>query len=107
ELLTLSVLGPDIAASLQELTVRVARAFVADNCMLFLQQEAACYTAQPVSDDVVSDLAPLCETVCELAATVVAPPRRGYRAFLGVPIALPNAPALALLLVCREQPTPF
>ena len=106
ELLALSVLDDDVVAALQQLTVRVARAFDADNCLLLLSQEATCYTAKPVSDSVIADLAPLCETVCEMSTTVIAPTGRAYRAFAGVPLAQGNTP-LALLLLCRTRPVPF
>ncbi|HEU0031997.1 MAG TPA: diguanylate cyclase [Kofleriaceae bacterium] len=108
ELLAMSVFGVDLSASLHELTVHVARAFDADDCILLLQQENTCYTAREVSEQVIEDLIPLCETVCQFPTTLIAParPDRPYRAFLGVPLSHDNSP-LAMLLLCRRAPVPF
>jgi diguanylate cyclase (GGDEF)-like protein len=109
ELLALSVFGVDLAETLKDLATRLARAFEADDCVVLLPEEASCYAARQIPDQVMTDLAPLCETVCQFATTVIAPPRPGrpYRAFLGLPLSRGNAPPLALLLLCREAPIPF
>jgi len=109
ELVSLSMFGVDLPSALQELVVRLARAFAADDCVLLMPEEAVCYMARQVSDAVTADLMTLCETVCQFGTTVIAPERPGrpYRAFLGLPLSHDNAPPLALLLLCRESPTPF
>ncbi|MBA3397174.1 MAG: diguanylate cyclase [Deltaproteobacteria bacterium] len=109
ELLTLTVFGVSLPETLQEMAARLARAFDADDCVIVLSEEATCYTARGVSEEVLADLEPLCETVCQFATTVIAPPRpdRPYQAFLGVPLGHDNAPPIALVLLCREQPVPF
>jgi hypothetical protein len=105
----MSVFGVDLPATLQALAVLLARAFAADDCVLLLPEEETCYTARHLSDQVMNDLAPLCDTVCQFATTVIAPPRpdRPYRAFFGLPLSHDNALPLAQLLLCRERPVPF
>ena len=109
ELLALSVFGVDLPETLKDLATRLARAFNADDCVVLLPEEASCYAARQIPDQVMTDLAPLCETVCQFSTTVIAPARPGrpYRAFLGLPLSHDNAPPLALLLLCREAPIPF
>ena len=109
ELLCLSLFGQDLPTTLEELARRMARAFGADNCVILFPESATCYTAHPISESVVSNLAQLCDTVCQFVTTVIAPdrPDRPYRAFLGLPLAHDNAPPVAQLLLCREQPVPF
>src|SRR5688572_20648555 len=65
--------------------------------------------AQRASDAVVADRARLCEQVAGFSTTVIAPARPGrpYRAFLGIPLAMENAPPVAIVLLCRAQPIPF
>jgi serine/threonine-protein kinase len=109
ELLGVSVFGVDLPTTLQALAVRLARAFAADDCVILLPEAATCYTARELSDQVMADLAPLCDTVCQFATTVIAPPRpdRPYRAFFGLPLSHDNTLPLAQLLLCRESPIPF
>jgi len=109
ELLSLSVFGVSLPTILQELAIRLARAFGADDCVVLLPEEATCYMARKVASEVVTDLARLCDTVCQFATTVIAPPRPGrpYCAFLGIPLSHNNAPPLAQLLLCRARPVPF
>ncbi|HEY5933433.1 MAG TPA: diguanylate cyclase, partial [Kofleriaceae bacterium] len=109
ELLTLSVFGVDLPETLQDLATRLATAFDADDCVVLLPEEASCYASRQIPDHVMTDLAPLCETVCQFATTVIVPshPDLPYRAFLGLPLAYDNAPPLALLILCREAPVPF
>jgi diguanylate cyclase (GGDEF)-like protein len=108
ELLSLSLFGLDLPTSLTQLAIRLTRAFAADDCVVLLPEEATCYTAHEISNDAVADLALLCDTICQFATTVIAPPRpdRPYRAFLGLPLTHNNAP-LALLMLCRESPVAF
>ncbi|MCX5743830.1 MAG: peptidylprolyl isomerase [Proteobacteria bacterium] len=109
ELLNLSVFGQDLPTTLQGLASHMASAFDADNCVILLPEGTTCYTARPISDDVLADLAPLSEIVCDFGTTVIVPPRadRPYRAFIGLPLAHNNAPPIAMILLCRESPVPF
>jgi len=109
ELLCESLFGADLGVALQELTMRLARAFDADDCILLLSDDASCFTASQISEEVVTELAPLCERVCQLGTTLIAPARREhpYRSFLGVPLVHDSAASLALLLLCRRRPLPF
>jgi diguanylate cyclase (GGDEF)-like protein len=109
ELLPLALAGGDLAQALTDLVTVVARAFEVDDCLLMMAQEATCYSSQELTPKVLHALMPLCESVCQLATPVLAPPRpdRPYRAFLGVPIAQDNAPPVAHLVLCRTTPLPF
>ncbi|MEJ7599663.1 MAG: diguanylate cyclase [Kofleriaceae bacterium] len=108
-LVSTSLFGVELPTTLQQLARRLASAFDADDCMVMLPQEGSCYTAREVSEQVMTELLPLCETICQFGATVIAPPRteHPYRAFLGLPLSFGNAPPLALVLLCREAPLSF
>jgi diguanylate cyclase (GGDEF)-like protein len=84
-------------------------AFAADECVIILPEQARCYATRALPDELIADLAPLCETVCQFATAVVTPPRPGgpYRSFLGLSLSQNNAPPLALLMLCREACVPF
>lgn len=109
ELLGFSAFGPDLPTTLHELASRLARAFDANDCIVVLPEEGTSYAARDIDEAVISELATLCDTVCQFSTTVIAPPRPGrpYRAFLGLALAHDNAPPAALLLLCRESPVPF
>lgn len=109
ELVSFSVFGGELPATLQDLATRLARAFGADDCLIVLPEQATCFTSRAMSDDVVAELAKLCDTVCQFATTVIAPARadRPYRALLGLPLAHDNAPPMAQVLLCRTTPEPF
>ena len=109
ELVSLSVFGPDLSTTLKDLASRLARAFAADDCVVVLPEAATAFTARETSDEVVADLATLCETVGQFATTVIASPRpdRPYRTFLGLSLAHRSGPPIAQLLLCRTSPVPF
>jgi diguanylate cyclase (GGDEF)-like protein len=109
ELLGLTVMGGELPDLLDELVVRVARAFDADDCVFIHDQEATGYTARPISSESLQALMPLCETVCEFGVGLVAKAdaRRPYRSFLGVSLSHENAPPIAHILLCRMDPIPF
>ncbi len=109
ELLGVSVFGLDVTTQLTELAIRLTAACGADDCVIILPEQARCYSARAHSDDVIANLAPLCETVCQLATSVIAPPRpdRPYRSFLGLALSQNDAPPLAMLMLCRETSVPF
>lgn len=81
-LVSTSLFGVELPTTLQQLARRLASAFDADDCMVMLPQEGSCYTAREVSEQVMTELLPLCETICQFGATVIAPPRteHPYRA---------------------------
>jgi diguanylate cyclase (GGDEF)-like protein len=109
ELLTLSMLGGDLPATLVDVCVRATTAFDADDCILIMTNESTCYTARSISEEVLQALVPICDTVCALGSTLIAQPRteHPYRTFLGVPLTHENAPAVAHLLLCRTDAVPF
>lgn len=109
ELLGVSVFGLDVTTKLTELATRLTSASGADNCVIILPEQARCYSARALSDEVIATLAPLCETVCQLATSVIAPPQPGhlYRSFLGLSLAQNDGPPLAMLMLCRETAVPF
>ena len=109
ELLTLSMLGGDLPATLVDVCVRATRAFDADDCLLIMMNENTCYTAGTISEQVLQALVPVCDMVCMLGTTLVtqAKSEHPYRTFLGVPLTHENAPPLAHLLLCRTDSVPF
>ncbi len=109
ELVSVSVFGQDLPTTLEQLAVRLATAFGADDCIVLLPEESRGYSARQIPDELMASLARLAETVCRCATTVIAPARPGrpYRAFLGMPLSHNNGPPLALVLLCRESPIPF
>jgi diguanylate cyclase (GGDEF)-like protein len=109
ELLTLSMLGGELPATLVDVCVRATRAFDADDCILIMTNESTCYTARSISEEVLQALVPICETVCALGTTLITTQhsQHPYRTFLGVPLTHDNAPAVAHLLLCRTDSVPF
>lgn len=109
ELLGASVFGLDLTTKLTDLAVRLTAACDADDCVIILPEQARCYSARAHSHEVVAHLAHLCETVCQMGTSVIAPLRadRPYQSFLGLSLAQNNAPPLAMLMLCRAAPVPF
>jgi diguanylate cyclase (GGDEF)-like protein len=116
ELLDLGVFGESLSASLQSIAVRVARAFLADDCLILLPETSTCYRARSRDDasdaevdEEVEVLVRVAMTVSRQPASVIAPERPGrrYRTFLAVPLGHDSAEPLAILLLCRERPAPF
>ncbi len=109
ELLGLTVMGGELPDLLDDLVMRVARAFAADDCVFVHDQESTGYTARPIATDALQALIPLCETVCDLGTGLIANEdvKRPYRSFLGVALSHESAPPIAHLLLCRTSPVPF